>query len=225
MYYKLKGLVLNAKIQGEHDKLITIYSYECGKIYAVAPSAKKITAKLSYATEPLTESEFIVFNSDHAVRPKVTGANIIENNTNIKLDFDKMIHALYIAEVSDKFTPFYLTDINKYNLIVRGLELLRTCKYPKRILIAFVLRFLKLSGYAFSDYLKYNNNCSIVSKEVQKTIIKLSNCSGDELDLIKKLEDDRIWNYVESYLIKYVRRPLLSVFMKKLAHSCYLRTV
>ncbi|MDR1784496.1 MAG: DNA repair protein RecO [Endomicrobium sp.] len=214
MYYVIKGLVLNAKVQSEHDKLITLYSYEWGKVQAIVPSAKKIAAKLSYATEPLTESEFLVFSAHLAMRPKVTGASIIKNNTRIKIDLNKNLYALYAAEVSDKFTPFNLENTRKYDLIARIWEILKTCKYPKRSLIAFILRFLKLSGYSFSDYLKRTN--TFISKDVKNAIKKLSSCSGDDVDFIGEVEDEKVWNCVEDHITNYISRPSLSIFLKKI---------
>jgi DNA repair protein RecO (recombination protein O) len=214
MYYVIKGLILNAKIQGEYDKLITVYSYEWGKIQAIVPSAKKISAKLSSATEPLTESEFMVFGSYPAMRPKITGANIIENNTKIKIDFKRNLYALYAAELSDKFAPFNLENTVKYNLIVRIWQILSVCKYPKRALTAFILRFLKLSGYAFSDYLKNNN--AFVGVEIKKSVERLSSCSGDNIDMLEEIEEEKIWNCVENYLTNYIGRPAISVFLKKI---------
>ncbi|MDR1400793.1 MAG: DNA repair protein RecO [Endomicrobium sp.] len=214
LYYMIKGLVLNAKTQSEHDKLITLYSYEWGKIQAIVPSAKKIAAKLSSATEPLTESEFLVFNTHFAMRSKVIGASIIKNNMRIKTDLNKNSYALYAAEISDKFTPFNLENSKKYDLIARIWEILETCKYSKRALIAFILRFLKLSGYAFSDYLQRAN--TFVSEDIKNTIKRLSSCSGDEVDCMCGVEDEQIWNCLESYLTNYIPRPLLSVFFKKI---------
>ncbi|MCA6080390.1 MAG: DNA repair protein RecO [Endomicrobium sp.] len=214
MYYTIKGLVLNAKIKDEYDKLITVYSYEWGKIQAVVPSAKKIAAKLSSSTEPLTESEFMVFSGHSSVRPKITGANIIENNTKIKMNFNRNLYALYTAEISDKFAPFNLKNTVKYDLIARIWEILGTCKYPKRAITAFTLRFLKLSGYAFSDYLK--NGGAFVNKDIEKAIKKLSNCSGDDIDALEGIEEEKTWNCVETYLINYIRRPALSIFLQKI---------
>jgi len=214
MYYMIKGLILNTKIQNEYDKVITVYSYEWGKIQAVVPSAKKIAAKLSSATEPLTESEFIVFNNYPAIRPKVTGAIVIKNNTKIKTDFNKNLYALYAAEVSDKFTPFSLGNTEKYSLISRIWELLGVCKYPKRALIAFILRFLKLSGYAFAEYLKRNS--TFIDGNVERAIKRLSSCSGDEVDFIEEIEDEKVWSCVESYIRNYISRPSLSIFFEKI---------
>ncbi|MCA6072337.1 MAG: DNA repair protein RecO [Endomicrobium sp.] len=214
MYYTIKGLVLNSKIHGEYDKLITIYSYEWGKIQAVAPSAKKIAAKLSAATEPLTESEFMVFNNNFS-RPKITGACILKNNTTIKTDFGRNIYALYAAEIGDKFAPFNLANTVKYDLILRIWEILAVCMSPKRALTAFILRFLKQSGYSFADYLKNNN--AFVDRDVEKTIKTLSSCSGNNVDLINIAEDDKIWTYVEIYITNYICRPAVSIFLTKIS--------
>lgn len=215
MYYTIKGLVLNSKIQGEYDKLITVYSYEWGKIRAVAPSAKKITAKLSAATEPLTESEFMVFNNNSS-RLKVTGARILKNNTTIKTNFERSIYALYAAEIGDKFAPFNLANTIKYDLILRIWEILAVCRYPKRALMAFILRFLKQSGYSFVDYLK-NNNAFVVDSNIEKTIKTLSNCPGNNVDLLDIVEDDKVWTYVEIYLTNYIRRPSVGIFLTKIS--------
>jgi DNA repair protein RecO (recombination protein O) len=214
MYYTIKGLVLNSKIQGEYDKLVTIYSYQWGKIQAVVPSAKKIAARLSSATEPLTESEFHVFNSHPSIRPKITGARIVNNNTTIKKDFMRNLYALYACEISDKFVPFYLENVQKYDLIVRIWEILGVCKNPKRALVAFILRFLKLSGYSFTEYIK--NNKTFIDRSIIMGIKKLSSCSGNDVDAFTEIEDDKVWDYVESYLTNYVRHPVTSIFLHKL---------
>jgi DNA repair protein RecO (recombination protein O) len=213
-YYTIKGLVLNSRIQGEYDKLITVYSYEWGKIQAVAPSAKKIAAKLSAATEPLTESEFMVFNNNSS-RPKITGARILKNNTTIKTDFGRNIYALYVAEIGDKFVPFNLANTVKYNLILRIWEILAVCRYPKRALMAFILRFLKQSGYSFADYLKNNN--AFVDRNIERIIKTLSSCSGNNVDLLDIAEDDKAWTCVETYLTNYIRRPAVSIFLTKIS--------
>jgi DNA repair protein RecO (recombination protein O) len=212
MYYTIKGIVLNSKIHREQDKLVTIYSYEWGKFQAVVPSAKKIIAKLSSATEPLTESEFMIFNNGFS--SKVIGARILENNSKIKNDFFKNLYALYALEICDKFVPYNMENADKYHLITRLWEVLSDCKFHRRVLIAFILRFLKISGYSFLEYIKNTN--ILIDKKVVKSIKRLSNCSGNDLDILCEIEDDKVWNYVESYLTNYIRRPSLSVFLQKI---------
>ncbi|MDR0978163.1 MAG: DNA repair protein RecO [Endomicrobium sp.] len=215
MYYIINGLVLKSKIQGEHDKVITVYSYQWGKIQALVPSAKKIAAKLSAATEPLTESEFHIFNRSSLIRPRITGAVIVNNNTVIKSDFMRNLYALYAAEISDKFVPSYIENTKKYNLIIRIWEILKYCKYPKRALTAFILRFLKLSGYSFLDYIR--NNKLYSGTHIEVDVKRLSTCPGDEVDFIEEIEEEKIWNYVESYITNYIHRPSVSVFLQKIS--------
>ncbi|MDR1195436.1 MAG: DNA repair protein RecO [Endomicrobium sp.] len=214
MYYSIKGLVLNSAVHSESNKLITVYSYEWGKIQAIVPGAKKISAKLSAATEPLTESEFMVLQNHPSMRPKITGASILNNNTAVKTDFKRNIYALYAAEISDKFAPFNADNTEKYALIVRVWQLLGTCSSPQRVLTAFILRFLKLSGYSFTDYIKHEN--SSINAEIAKGLRKFSNCSGDDADNICEFDDNKIWNYVETYLTNYIKRPSVSIFLKKI---------
>jgi DNA repair protein RecO (recombination protein O) len=51
-------------------------------------------------------------------------------------------------------------------------------------------------------------------------IKKLSNCSGNNVDFID-VEDEKVWNYVESYLTNYIRRPAISVFLQKMDAKSY----
>jgi DNA repair protein RecO (recombination protein O) len=214
MYYTLKGLVLKTFDRGEADKGVTLYTCEWGKIYAVAPGAKKIAAKLACACEPLTESEFMVFQSHPSNRPKITGAKIISNNTGIKTDFTRNVYALYAAEIGDKFAPLNAVNAEKYVLIKRIWEILSSCSYPKRALTAFALRFLKLSGYGFADYLQ--NSAPVVDRNVENAVKKLSVCGGDEVDGLCGYDDNAVWNYVETYMENYIKKPSVSVFMKKI---------
>jgi DNA repair protein RecO (recombination protein O) len=129
--------------------------------------------------------------------------------------------ALYAVEVSDKFVPFNLENTEKYNLIVRVLEILSVCKYPKRALISFILRLLKLSGYSFSEYIRNNN--TFIEERMIINIKKLSNCSGSNVDFVD-VEDEKVWNYVESYLTNYIHRPAISVFLQKMDVASFIKT-
>ena len=217
MYYNIKALILNTKLSSEADKVISAYTNNMGKIYAVVPGAKKIIAKLNAATEPITESELIIYQNSQYSRPTVTGARILNNNTRVKQDFYKNLLAFYVCEITDKFVPLHMSNVKKYELIRRTWSLLATSKIPLRVLTAFSLRLLKMSGYSMVDYLK--RNYSNIKKEDILYLKKISNCSGDYLDSMDELEnsDDKImWNYVESYIKTYVPQLSVGVFLKKI---------
>ena len=217
MYYNIKALILNTKIVSEADKIITAYTNKWGKIYAIVPSAKKIVAKLNAATEPITESELIIYQNSQYARPTVTGARILNNNTQVKQDFHRNLLAFYVCEITDKFAPMHLPNTKKYDLVTRTWSLLATSKMPLRVLTAFSLRLLKISGYSMVDYLK--RNYSNIKKEDILYLKKIANCSGDSLDIMQELEnsDDKVmWNYVESYIKTYISQPAVGIFLKKI---------
>ena len=217
MYYNIKALILNTKLSQESDKVITAYTTKFGKIYATVPGAKKIVAKLNSATEPITESELIIYQNSKYCRPTVTGARILNNNTNVKKDFYRNLLAFYVCEISDKFAPMHLQNTKKYELISRAWNLLAISKTPLRVLTAFSLRLLKMSGYSMVDYLK--RNYSNIKKEDFFYIKKIANCCGDSLDTIEEFvssDDKVIWNYVESYIKTYVQQPSVGLFIKKI---------
>ena len=217
MYYNIKALILNTKLSQESDKVITAYTTKFGKIYATVPGAKKIVAKLNSATEPITESELIIYQNSKYYRPTVTGARILNNNTDVKKDFYRNLLAFYVCEISDKFAPMHLQNTKKYELISRAWNLLAISKTPLRVLTAFSLRLLKMSGYSMVDYLK--RNYSNIKKEDFFYIKKIANCCGDSLDTIEEFvssDDKVIWNYVESYIKTYVQQPSVGIFLKKI---------
>ncbi|MDR0823433.1 MAG: DNA repair protein RecO [Endomicrobium sp.] len=213
MYYQIKGLVLNSKISGEADKTVSIYTYEWGKIAAIVPSAKKIAAKLNGATEPLTESEFMIYQSHPSMRPKITGAQILNNYTKTKTAFKNNLYALYAAEISDKLLPFNSPNIKKYQLLSRIWQALGECKNCRRAVAAFTLRFLSLSGYAFKDYISQGNMS--IDRESADALNKIANCSADDLDEMI-FDDEKICGSVEDYLLNYIKKPAAAVFIKKM---------
>jgi len=211
MYHHIKGLVLKSKISAEADQLITLYTYEWGKISAIVPGAKKIKAKLGWAAEPVRENEFLVYLKGQNLRPKVTGARCLNNFSKLFFDWRRLTIAHYCAEIVDVLTPYNSENTRKYDLLSRTWELLETAKYPWRIFSAFVLRFLNLSGYSFVEYLKRNDG--LVSKSEKAHISKLSSISGDEVDALLDLEKEIEYNVsraIDGYLSTYLPRKLYS---------------
>jgi DNA repair protein RecO (recombination protein O) len=211
MYYQLNGLVLRSRVSAEADKLVTLYTQEWGKITAIVPGAKKIKAKFSAASEPITESEFMIYAKHQSARPKVTSAKMTESYMVLRKSWRNFSIANYCAEICDQLTPFNAENPRKYELLRRTWLLLGEAQNPWRIYTAFVLRFLKLSGYNFYEYL-VGEGIKLPEHEL-KTIRSLTNLSGAELDRNFELEassEERVRRYIDAYLSLYLPRPLSS---------------
>jgi len=208
MYQQLKSLVLGVRISNEADKLVTLYTHEWGKITALVPGAKKILARLSAATEPVTESEIMVYLGSARARPKVTGARILTSYPRLRADWRRFSLAQYCSEVVRALTPFNAENDRKYALLARTWQLLGTAEHPWWIFAAFTFRFLRLSGYSFLEYVK-SGELRIPAEE-QRIIQKLSTLPGEDVDALSISADMEqvILRDMDRYLNLYLPRPL-----------------
>lgn len=218
MYFQVKGLILRSQVSGEADKSVVAFTDRWGKVSLVVPGAKKIKAKLACASEPVTETDFIVYAAHHRARPKVTGARVVDHFPTIKSRWQSFVHAQYCAELCDALSPFNLENARAYELVARTWRLLAGARNPERIVMAFSLRFLRLSGYSFTAYL--DNHAAYIQPEDEELIRWLATLSGDELDAVDGIPPEReqsVRRHIENYVGLYLHRPLKSLaFMRKM---------
>jgi DNA repair protein RecO (recombination protein O) len=209
MYSNIKGIVLRSAISGEADKLITVYTLESGKLSMVVPGAMKIKAKLAGAAELLTESEFIIYAVNQRIRPKVTGARIKDSFQGLKTDWKRFSMGQYCAQLTEKLTPFAAENDKKYELLARTLKLLETVKNPQRILLSFILRFLKLSGYSFTEFI--DREKPFMDPEKARAVNRLATAPGLEVDQsldISPQFETELRKHLEKYLSNYLTYKL-----------------
>ncbi len=209
MYYQLKSLVLKERISSEADKLVTAYTLEWGKIVAMAPGAKKIKAKLAAATEPVMESDLLIYMAHPTARAKVTGAVIVDGFAALRTDWRRFVMAQSCAEIADALTPLNAENPKKYELLARTWKLLETARHPWRIFAAFTLRFLKLSGYSFTEYITHGSTC--IPEAEKKMIRRIATLSGEDVDREGDMPHDmekKITGHLYAYLNLYLPYPL-----------------
>ncbi len=211
MYYNINALVLNAKVAAEADKALLLYTREWGKISVVAPGAKKIIAKMGGATEPVMESQFMVYTKSTAARPKLTGARIVNGFLELRGSWKRMAAAMCCAEVVDVLSPYNADNEQKYDLLARTWQLLGTAENPARIFAAFALRFLKLSGYSFVEFIK-QENVGLSVKE-SGAIYHCATQRGEDIDSCEEFDshiERRMLMHISNYICTHSNRQLNS---------------
>lgn len=202
MYKKTKGIVLRKEVVKESDKLLSIYTYDLGKVHAIAPGAVKISAKLLSITEPVTESDFMFYISKGNYSfLRIVGGELKDIFIDIKNHKEKYLYSCSTVEVVDLLTVDFDKNIDKYNLLKRALELISISKNPRRIYIAFVLRFIKLCGYKISFSGK--------NEEILRKFISMSGEDVDNLNISEDIEKVFI-GFIEKYIreLLNIERPL-----------------
>ncbi|MFH1667381.1 MAG: DNA repair protein RecO [Elusimicrobiota bacterium] len=167
-YQRTRGIVLYSRKTGEVDKYLHIYSLELGKVKATATGSRKITAKLLAATEPVTETEFMLYLNSKTSRIRVIGG-ILKNMFNpLKTNITKYSYACAVVNLVDSLTAEHEKNIHKYVLLKRTLELLETSKRPDYIYLAFALRFMKLCGYGLELNKCVNCETEVLNDEISQ---------------------------------------------------------
>ncbi|OGS09259.1 MAG: DNA repair protein RecO [Elusimicrobia bacterium RIFOXYA1_FULL_47_7] len=219
MYHRLQALVLKTGVSAEADKTVLLFTREWVKVSAVVPGAKKIKAKLSAAAEPVLECDFSVYLKTPNARSRVTGVRILNGFSSLRSDWRRFCMAQHCSEICDALTMYNSENAMKYDLLGRTWELLEKAENPKRIVLAFTMRFLKLSGYSFLDYIKRGNLQT--TRSVYDVLLKISTMSGEALDADEGMDDSilsEVESCLEGYLNLYLTRPLHSKkFMSKIA--------
>src|SRR5947209_8573031 len=100
--YPATGLVLSRRNLGETDRILTLYTREHGKLGAVAKGARRSGSRLSGATEPFTESRFLLATGRSL--DIVTQCEVRQSFPGLRTDLEMLARATYFCELLSTFT-------------------------------------------------------------------------------------------------------------------------
>ncbi len=110
------SLILKKQAFGEADEIVTLYTWELGKLRVLAKSLKAAKSKLQHALQSLFLVEVRVAGSKGI--SKVIGAEVKNTFSGIRTSLDAAKYALYAAELGLKFSPDEQKNEELFNLLV-----------------------------------------------------------------------------------------------------------
>ncbi|MFA7654192.1 MAG: DNA repair protein RecO [Candidatus Magasanikbacteria bacterium] len=150
----MQSIILSRRDFKENDQIISLYTFEHGKVEALARGVKKILSKNSAALEPFcfVEAEIIPGKKDLAYLGSVTPINIFKN---IRADLAKSLMAGYVVKLLDKLIHPNEPDKRIFELLKSWLAWsdIRGC-HPERsegstsAVEAFVAKLLYILGFS-----------------------------------------------------------------------------
>ncbi len=176
-----KGIVLRAVKYGEHDKMLTIFTLEKGKISAVAKGAQNTKSKFLASAQPFALSEFVL--SERKV-PYVSSAELIKGFFDLKKDISILSAASYILQLTDVIFEEEAEDDMAFRLIYFTLCKLESSpiEYSLVIASAFALKLMGISGFApiLECCIECMNECSEYFFHYGEGGLICSNCINDK---------------------------------------------
>ncbi len=143
-YIKSRALVLKNRPLGESDRLITLLSWEYGKITAVAKGARKIKSKLASGVDLFTYGIYQFYRGQGLAI--VTGVDVKERFLYLRQDPDFYSYGMYLMELANRLVPENGLCPEACDLLLEGWRLLPKVADLSLLLRAFELKLLQIAG-------------------------------------------------------------------------------
>jgi len=154
--YRTTGIIIKRHKFGEADRLLTIFTADCGKVRAIAKGAMRPGSKLGGNVELLTHSQLMLARGRNL--DIVTQAQALDIFLPMRDSLELMSCGFYLSELVDSFTEENVEDRAMFGLFLDALRALSESEDGERIVRYFELRLLGNMGY--SPQLQKCANCN-----------------------------------------------------------------
>lgn len=101
MILRTDGIVLQTYRMSESSKVAVLYTAELGKVKAAARGARRPKSKFGASLEPFTEGTYVIYHREGRDVQTLSEGDILRFFEGVKSDFDRLIHASAIVELTD----------------------------------------------------------------------------------------------------------------------------
>jgi len=143
--YRTEAIVLRRHDVGEADRLLTLYTFDRGKIAAIAKGVRRIASRKSGHLELFTHTALLLAQGRNL--DVVTQAETIQPFRRVREDLIRTTYAYHVAELSDRLTPEGVANPAAFELLRDMLAALEDAEDPSLAARFFEVRLLGLLGY------------------------------------------------------------------------------
>jgi DNA repair protein RecO (recombination protein O) len=157
-YFKVRALVIRSRPLGEADRLLNLFTFERGKLSAVAPGARKIKSRLAAGVELFNCGNFLLYKG--RTLATITQSEIETSFRNIRDNIRNYAFGMYFNELVEKLSLEGETNVPLFRLLSETWQYLDQGKADRDLLArCFELKMLSLLGYKphFRDCLQCGN--------------------------------------------------------------------
>ena len=141
-----RGLVLRETETKETDKILTLLTWNQGKLSVIARGARRKNCKFAAAAQPLAYSEWTLYQRRDW--HYASDASTLELFTGLRENLTALSLGCYLAELTEAVAPESVPAPELLRHLLNGLYALSTLhKPPSLVRPAFELRLLCLAGY------------------------------------------------------------------------------
>lgn len=145
---KTKGIVLSEANYSETDKILTVLTYDLGKISCIAKGARRNQSRFLASSQLFAFSDLILFKGNGELY-HINSAELIDSFYSLRYNLDKLDTAMECVKFVKDNTYESQNTFNILKLIINTLYIISaTEKDVRQIKNVFYIKFLCMLGYA-----------------------------------------------------------------------------
>jgi DNA repair protein RecO (recombination protein O) len=144
--FRTQGVVLRARDLGEHDRLVTLYTRDLGKLTAVARGARRVRSRFGGALELFTWGDAVGFEREGRELLRLDHFDIRRSFAGLREDLERLGQGARVIEALARLSGERDPHPACFALLLRALRALEHGP-PARVQLAFTLRLLDLMGH------------------------------------------------------------------------------
>lgn len=143
--YRTRAIVLGHIEFGEADRILKLFTYERGKITAIAKGIRKIRSRKAGHLEPFTHVNLFLAKGRNL--DIITQAETVQAFLGIREDLQRVGLASYVVELLDRFTYEEGQHIGLFRLLEETLARLERQENLPTVVHFYEIRLLELIGF------------------------------------------------------------------------------
>lgn len=143
--YRTQAIVLGHIEYGEADRILKLFTFEQGKITAIAKGVRKIRSRKAGHLEPFTRVSLLLAKGRSL--DIVTQAETIDPYMGLRADLQRVAFASYVVEVLDRFTYEEGQNVSMFHLLAETLSRLEKQDNLATVVHHYEMRLLDLLGF------------------------------------------------------------------------------
>lgn len=147
MLQKTRAVVLKTQDYGETHKLITLFTYQFGKITAIGRGANKPKSRLNAISQLFIEGELLIYVSQKGLSTLNQGT-ILQSFRYIREDLERTAYAAYVVELTDRLLDERKADAELYVELIHTLEWINERDLFEIPVMMYELKLFRKGGFA-----------------------------------------------------------------------------
>src|SRR4030065_1700452 len=145
--YKTPAIILRSIPYGEADKIVTLYTRDCGKIKGFAKGAKRSRKRFGNSLEICSYINASFFEKENADLVRLNHCDLIRSFAGLREDIHRLAWASYFIELVKEMTAERIQNKPLFRLLIAFLNLIDRGILKEEVQRVFEIRFLSHLGY------------------------------------------------------------------------------